>query len=175
MPGSLADRLLDLAAGCPVDAAAYHRYSLNIPRLTAMGKAYRAGWLHNVLRRITPFTAYSLDDYVAMADLFVTDAFTAQSMLQKMSADLNAFATAAGVNPCASDAADAEHEALRVHCALYGTIGKLLGEKFDLTPPAPFACTVLGRSQQAEMNFVRGFIDTGAPRLPTWLNSDPDY
>lgn len=170
MPGTLADRLLDLAAGCPVDSAAYHRYSLNIPRLTAMGKAYRAGWLANVLGRITPLTTYSIEDYVAMADLFVPDAFAANTMLHKMSADLNAFAAAAGINPCTD-----EGPALRVHRALYDAIAGLLGRKFSLTPPAAFMCATLGQEEQRGMDFTRRFIDTGEARLPSWLNSDPAY
>jgi hypothetical protein len=170
MPGTLADRLLDLAAGCPVDSAAYHRYPLNIPRLTAMGKAYRAGWLTNVLGRITPLTTYSIDDYVAMADLFVPDAFTANTMLHKMSADLSAFAAAAGVNPCTEDG-----PALRVHKALYEAISRLLAGKFGITPPAAFLCTTLGQEEQRGLDFTRRFIDTGEARLPRWLSSDSEF
>lgn len=170
MPGTLADRLLDLAAGCPVDNTAYHKYSLNLPRLTAMGKAYRAGWLANVLARATPLTTYSIEDYVVMADLFVADAFSANNLLQKMSADLNAFAAAAGINPCTDDG-----PAMNIHMALYNAIGGMLNGKFGVAVPAAFSCATLGAAEQRGMMFTRKLIDTGEPRLPAWLNSDPDF
>jgi hypothetical protein len=173
MPGTLADHVLDLAAGMPVDKRAYHRRSLNIPRLQALARAYRAGWLDNVLRRVTPLTTYNLEDYVAMADLFVTERAVAERLLAKMSTDLSTFAALSGL------AAMPGHvpEELRAHVALYEAIGQVLAGKFGVAVPAPFASARLDAKAQAEMAFVRAFWNTPARPKPraALMESDPAF
>lgn len=150
---SLVERSLDLAAGTRVDIQAYDNWGINLAKLQSLGRCYRDGWLHNVLCRITPLTARQLDDYSMMADLFVQSADEAEELLTRMSADLSAFATAAGVHPTNNSAAP-----IRNHLALYEAVSILLAQKFEIDIPAPFGSTTINAAMQSQMPFVRQFI-----------------
>lgn len=151
---SLVERSLDLAAGTRVSLEAYEHWGINLAKLQSLGRCYRQGWLHNVLRRITPLTIRQLDDYAMMADLFIQTPADAKLMLGRMSQDLSRFATAAGVMPTLSGTAPA----LQIHVQLYQKLAALLEDKFDFIAPAPFASATFDAQAQAEMPFVRNFI-----------------
>lgn len=147
---SLVQRSLELAAGTRVDGSAYEGWNINLAKLQSLGRCYREGWLHNVLRRITPLTIRQLDDYAMMADLFVMEKAEAQILLARMSRDLSTFATTAGTLP--------GHASLQQHTALYEKLSTLLAEKFSIEAPAPFASTTFDAEAQAQMPFVRNFL-----------------
>lgn len=151
---SLVARSLDLAAGLRVDAGAYYKWDINLAKLQCLGKAYRKGWLHNVLRRITPLTARQIDDYVMMADLFVTGAAESQIILGQMSRDLSMFATAVGASPQSGSTP----QLLQQHIGLYNRLAEVLSEKFGFQAPAPYASTTLDADAQAEMSSIRQLI-----------------
>ncbi len=151
---SLADKLLDVTAGMPVDPKAFHKHNLNLAKLKTLAGGYKQGWLHNLMGRITPCTLRSPDDYVMMADLFIADADTAQTLLTQMSADMTAFATTAGL-------AYSSPEMAR-HRELYQRLSTVLSSKYGFEAPAPFASTVFRADQQAHMAFVRGFLRSRA-------------
>lgn len=150
---SLVARSLDLAAGLRVDADAYYKWGINLAKLQCLGKAYRKGWLHNVLRRITPLTTPQVDDYVMMADLFVTGAAESQIILSQMSRDLSVFAAAIG------SGAGNKPPLLQQHIDLYNRMSEVLSEKFGFAAPAPFASTTLDAETQQEMATIRHLID----------------
>ena len=62
--------------------------------------------------------------------------------------------TSAGV-PVSRERVPAE---LKAHMALYERIGQMLGEKFGIVVPAPFASTTIDAAVQAQMGFVRGYL-----------------
>ncbi len=154
---SLYTRSLELAAGLPVNAEAYEAEAavgaMNLAKLQALGKAYRQGWLHNVLARITPLTARETGDYLLMARLFIHTQAQAEALLEKMSADLSRFATLAGLTVGAT-----VPKPLLPHLSLYQAMGQLLAEQHGASTPKPFASATIDASAQAEMVFVRGFI-----------------
>jgi hypothetical protein len=151
---NLVERSLDLAAGTKVNPDAYEAAGINLAKLQAVGKAFRTGWLHNVLQRITPITAREVDDYLLMADLFINSKAEAQHLLQGMSRDLSMFATAAGVTV----AHNVIPFQLKPHTALYHTMAERLTTKYNFIAPQPFASTVFDAKAQAQIPFIRNFM-----------------
>lgn len=155
-PSCFADHMLNVAAGTTVDGCAYQQWSsrLNMMKLRALGQAYKQGWLTNLMARITPLTVRDGDDYVMMADLFVTEVGQAQDLLSKMSRDMSAFATAAGLfySPTFTP------QEMQGHIRLYNRISKTLATKFGFTAPQPFSSTTIDASVQAQMPFIRTFM-----------------
>lgn len=151
---SLVQRSLDLAAGTRVNLAAYDEWGLNLAKLQKLGTCYRQGWLTNVLTRITPITLREMDDYLMMADLFITTQAEAQSITSHLSRSLSAFATIAGV---VANGASTPLQ-LSSHMELYGKIASRLEERFQFKAPAPFASTTISREMQAQIPFVRSFL-----------------
>ncbi len=157
MATNLFSRSLELAAGVPVNRAAYEAAvdaGMNLAKLQALGRAYRQGWLHNVLARITPLTARETTDYSLMAALFITTKAEAESLMAKLSADLSRFATLAGVIVEGKRIP----QPLQMHYQLYQTIGAQLQETYGIFMPKAFASTTIDATAQAEMMFVRKFI-----------------
>jgi hypothetical protein len=155
-PSCFADHMLNIAAGTTVDGCAYQQWAsqLNMMKLRALGQAYKQGWLTNLMARITPMTVRNGDDYVMMADLFITEVGQAQQLLNKMSKDMSAFATAAGLfySPTSTP------QEMQGHIRLYNRIAKLLSTKFGFAAPQPFASTTIDASVQAQMPFIRTFM-----------------
>lgn len=151
---NLVERNLDLAAGTHVDREAYEKWGINLAKLQSLGRCYREGWLHNVLRRITPLTHQNRDDYLMMADLFVANAADAKLLLGQLSQSLSKFATAAGVVPSLTEAPPMLH----THLRMYFEIAALLEYKFMIAIPAPFASTVLDAQTQEEIPFIRSYL-----------------
>jgi hypothetical protein len=158
---NLYERSLELAAGTPVSRAAYEELAeqgqMNLAKLQALGKAFRQGWLHNVLARITPLTARETTDYTNMAALFVQNKAQAEMLMHKLSADLSRFATLAGVTVGASGNS-AVPVALLQHVNLYQQIGAVLQASVGAKVPAPFASTTISSRDQADMPFVRDYV-----------------
>ncbi|MFZ2587202.1 MAG: hypothetical protein WAZ18_03655 [Alphaproteobacteria bacterium] len=157
-PFCFANHMLNVAAGCTVDACAYGQWEhrLNMMKVKALGEGFLAGWLHNLMARITPLTARDTDDYLMMADLFITDATQATALLQKMSCDMSAFATAAGLyfSPTTTP------PEMALHKAVYQQIASRLGEKFGMETPAPFACaTIKAVESEQSQRFIREFMN----------------
>lgn len=168
-----ADHMLNVAAGCTVDACAYKTWqgSLNMMRIKALGEAFRNGWLHNVMARITPLTARDTNDYLMMADLFITDAPQASQLLQKMSRDMSSFATAAGLyfSPTTTP------PEMAMHKLVYQHIAKLLGDKFQMEAPAPFTSTTYqAHGTEASQSFIRNFMGDTFERPAARVSAD-DY
>ena len=155
---SLYERSLELAAGVPVNRAAYDVLSaegiMNLAKLQVLGKAYRQGWLANVLERITPLTTRETADYEHMAAMFINTRAEAEALMSKLSADLSRFATLAGVVP----QGNIIPIPMMSHVNLYQKIGAVVAEKFDMTVPAPFASSTIDAKAQAAMPFIRAFV-----------------
>lgn len=151
---SLVQRSLDLAAGTPVNADAYEHWGINLAKLKSLGSCYRNGWLHNVLARITPITLNEMDDYVMMAELFITTKAQARQLLQALNRGLSGFATVAGYNA----AAQVVPIQLANHVALYTRIAASLADTYDVEAPAPFTSTTINRELQAQIPFIRTFL-----------------
>lgn len=152
---SLVARSLDLAAGTRTSVEAYDEWGINLAKLQKLGKCYREGWLHNVLTRITPITLREMDDYLMMADLFISNKSDAQYLCSALSRSLSAFATVAGFTASAK----VVPIQLTNHVALYQQIASRLGERFSFIAPAPFASTTINREMQAQIPFIRNFIN----------------
>lgn len=157
-PISLAARCLEIAAQTGVDLSAYsqHQSWLNLAKVRQLGEAYRNGWLHNLMGRITPITARDANDYVLMADLFVLNKEDAQELMQSMSEDLTRFATEAGINPTNPDAA--EYRWLNAHLNLYTKIGGVLSHKFGMGVPKPFTSATIQVNGVPNNIFIRDFL-----------------
>ena len=156
---SLLERNVDLAAGQHTNLKAYQAWAarkadFNLAKLQKLGKCYREGWLHNVLTRITPITSAEMDDYIMMADLFINSKSEAQYLCRVLSRSLSAFATIAGV------AATAKVVPIQLtnHMELYKVISSRLEHRFSFEAPAPFASTTISREMQAQIPFIRGFL-----------------
>jgi hypothetical protein len=152
---SLVARSLDLAAGQRTNAQAYDDWNINLAKLQKLGKCFREGWLHNVLTRITPITLREMDDYLMMADLFINNKSDAQDLCAVLSRSLSAFATVAGF-PASAKVVPIQ---LTNHVALYRQIAARLEERFGFTAPAPFASTTINRDMQAQIPFIRQFVN----------------
>ncbi len=150
----MVQRSLDLAAGVHVNKESFTQWGINLAKLQKLGAAFREGWLHNVLTRITPITNAEMDDYVMMAELFITSKSQAQYLCRNMSRSLSAFATIAGVSPSAK----VVPIQLTNHVKLYNRIATSLGTRFAFQAPAPFASTTISREMQAQIPFIRGFL-----------------
>jgi hypothetical protein len=155
---SLYERSLELAAGVPVNRAAYDVLSasgiMNLAKLQALGKAYRQGWLTNVLERITPLTTRETADYEHMAAMFINTKAEAETLMAKLSADLSRFATLAGVVP----QGNIIPMPMMSHVNLYQKIGAVVAERFTMAVPAPFASATIDAKAQAAMPFIRAFV-----------------
>ena len=156
---SLYERSLELAAGVPVAREVYERLSaesdFNLAKLQVLGKAYRQGWLHNVLERITPLTTRETADYENMAALFIASEAQAKSLMSKLSADLSRFATLAGV---AQNSSNIIAMPMMSHVNMYQKIGAVFEARFGMAIPAPFASATIDAKAQAAMPFVRAFV-----------------
>ncbi|PZP39290.1 MAG: hypothetical protein DI585_04570 [Pseudomonas fluorescens] len=152
---SLVSRSLDLAAGTRTNVESYDKWGINLAKLQKLGKCYREGWLHNVLTRITPITSNESNDYLMMADLFVNNKSDAQYLCGVLSRSLSAFATVAGV----SSGSKVVPIQLNNHVELYNRIASSLEERFGFKAPAPFASTTISREMQAQIPFIRGFLN----------------
>lgn len=158
IPGTLAQRSTTLAAGRKVDELALRQWSIDLVTLRKLGEAYRLGWLHNVMARITPITLRRRDDYVIMADLFVESAEDAEGLLNKLLADLELFCSFAGITPTEFMTRERVSPELSAHVQLFTDIQTLLCEKFNIPMRDPIHTIARTPIEAKADPFVRDFL-----------------
>lgn len=123
----------EMIAGCKVDMDALEFWlGDDLRLLKKLSDQFHMGWLHNVLARITPLTIEKLDDYLMMADLFVTTKEAANHVLDRFDSDLELFCSVAGVQVTKHMTAATVSEELEAHVALYMEIEKVFARKFKM-------------------------------------------
>ena len=153
---SLASRLCLLAAGCCVDPEAVRRRELDLPKIRRLGEAYRLGWLHNVMSRITPITLRDREDYVAMADLFVEDVIAADHLLDRFEADLATFCAQAGISAHNGKVPPE----LRAHVGLFASVNDVFTKKYSMEPRDPLANIDIPTATEDELNpYMADFVE----------------
>ena len=160
---TLAVRCAHLSAGCDVDCEAVERHGVDLPTLRRLAEAYRAGWLHNVMSRITPLTLRKREDYMVMADVFTDTKEVAARLLDKFQTDIELFCQMAGITVTEHMTADSVSPELSAHVELYKDIAKLFEQKFDLTYQDPIQAVVASPLHDACNPFVVEFMDTRFP------------
>lgn len=159
--GQLAGRFCFLAAGCSVDQKAIKRWNVDLAALKKLGEAYRMGWLHNVMSRITPLTMRRREDYLAMADIFIEDAAAAELLLDRFEADMELFCSMAGIRITNHMTMQNISPELQAHVALYKDINDILTGKFNIVERDPIAILAEGPfANEATNPFVREFLDS---------------
>ena len=158
--GNISDRFFELTAGCAVDAAAARRLGLETPTLKKLAEAFRAGWLHNVMSRITPLTMQRMDDYVSMAELFVLDAESATHVLDRFDSDLELFCSVGDITVTEHMSMTNVSDELKAHVLLYTTIGAVFERKFNLPVRDPIRRLTTSPIMSEFSNpFIKEFID----------------
>lgn len=114
-----------------MDRSAIERRGLDETTVNKLTEAYRMGWLHNVLSRITPLTMRRRDDYLNMADLFIESPEAAKKLLDRFDADLEMFCSVAEIQVTEHMTSKTVSDELKAHVELYNDIAKVLYKKFD--------------------------------------------
>jgi hypothetical protein len=161
---TLAQRCLQLSAGCDVDYDAVQRWNVDLSSLRKLSEAYRMGWLHNVMGRITPLTVRKRDDYLAMADIFIDTQEAAQRLLDKFKADMELFCQLAGIRITGHMTAQTVSEELKAHVELYDTVAQLLCSKFDMSYDDPVQAIANSPIEDACNPFVSDYMDSRFPQ-----------
>lgn len=157
----MSDKFYQASAGCYVDAKAARRLEIDMPRLRKLADAYRMGWLHNVLSRITPLTLQRRDDYIAMADLFVDSAESAEHVMDRFDADLELFCSVAEIQVTPHMTRDTVSEELKAHVGLYDEISAVFEEKFSIEGRDPIKSLTDSPIMSEHSNpFIKEFMDT---------------
>ena len=158
----LTQKLCDLAAGCKVDVGAMQAWGVSdLNVLRKLSEQYHMGWLHNVLARITPLTLDRVDDYLVMADLFVSSSEESNHILDRFDSDLELFCSVAGIHITKHMTAETISEELRSHVGLYIEVEKVFVSKFNIDPRDPIKqITNAPMSQEYSNEFIKKFVDT---------------
>lgn len=152
------DRFSDVTEG--TDLKAVERWKLTEPTLKKLGEAYRMGWLHNIMSRITPLTLQRRDDYLAMADIFIQDGETAQHVLDRFDADLELFCSVAAIHVTEHMNMSNVSDELSSHASLYNEVQEIFVKKFGLEARDPIAMLALNPITDEFTNpFIKDFID----------------
>ena len=161
MMANLTQRFCDLSAGCEVDSQAVERWNANLPTLRKLGEAYRMGWLHNVLSRITPLTMQRKEDYLMIADLFVLNSDEAERILDRFDSDLELFCSMAEIVVTPHMNANNMSDEIRAHVNLYLDIQDILCKKFtDVQRRDPLHNLANSPIMSENSNpFIKDFID----------------
>lgn len=165
---SLSGRLCFLAAGCCVDQAAMKRWNTDLATLKKMGEAYRAGWLHNVMSRITPLTMVNQDDYIAIADLFVETAEDAEEVLNRFDQGIEHYCQCAEIEVYPTASMLTVTPKIRAHIHLYAAINQLFAQKFGVAMRNPILVAAHANSgEEADFNpyikeYVEGYFQESA-------------
>ena len=155
------DKFYQASTGCYVDSAAARRMEIDMPKLRKLADAYRMGWLHNVLSRITPLTLQRRDDYIAMADLFIDSAESAEHVLDRFDADLELFCSVAEIQVTAHMTMKTVSEELSAHTNLYEEIAEVFYKKFDIERRDPIKTLTLSPIMSEHSNpFIKEFMDS---------------
>lgn len=158
---NLSERFYQLSAGCWVDTDAARRLDVDLPTLRKLGEAFRMGWLHNVLSRITPLTIQRRDDYMHMAELFVENAESANHVLDRFDADLELFCSVADIQVTKHMTAENVSQELRAHVDLYMAVQEVFLRKFaDLEKRDPIRNLTTSPIMNEFSNpFIKEFMD----------------
>lgn len=162
---TLAERCLQLSAGGYIDCAAAERWDMDLQSLRRLAEAYKVGWLHNVMSRITPLTLRRQEDYLMMADLFVENAGAAQRLLEKFQADLELFCELAGIQVTEHMNMDSVSDELTAHIQLYKEIGKVLADKFGIDVLDPLEAITSAPLVDDADEFVRSYMLKKFPKM----------
>jgi hypothetical protein len=161
---TLAQRCLQLSAGCDVDCDAVQRWNIDLSSLRKLSEAYRMGWLHNVMGRITPLTVRRRDDYLAMADIFIDTQEAAQRLLDKFKADMELFCQLASITITEHMTAQTASAELRAHVELYDAVAQLLCSKFDMPYEDPVQAIANTPIADACNPFISDYMDSRFPQ-----------
>jgi len=155
------DKFYQASTGCYVDSAAARRMEIDMPKLRKLADAYRMGWLHNVLSRITPLTLQRRDDYIAMADLFIETAESAEHVLDRFDADLELFCSVAEIQVTPHMTMHSVSDELSAHTSLYQEIAEVFYRKFDIEHRDPIRNLTLSPIMSEHSNpFIKEFMDS---------------
>ncbi len=157
---NMPDKFYQASAGCYVDSDAAQRMAIELPKLRKLADAYRMGWLHNVLSRITPLTLQRRDDYIAMAGLFVETGESAEHILDRFDADLELFCSVAEIHVTSHMTMQNISEELKAHVSLYQEIAEVFYSKFDIEHRDPIKILTDSPIMSEHSNpFIKEFMD----------------
>ena len=123
-------------------------------------EAYQAGWLHNVLSRITPLTMRRRQDYIVMADLFIENDEAAEHVLDRFDSDLELFCSVADITVTKHMTSANVSDELRAHVDLYNEIAEIFYNKFDIEKRDPVQNLTLSPIMNESTNpFIKEFMD----------------
>lgn len=142
------------------DLIAIERRNLDGAAVTRLENACDAGWLHNVLSRITPLTLRRRDDYIAMADIFITNSDQAEALLDRFDADLELFCSMAEISITKHMSIENVSDELKSHVELYMDICSMLSHKFGIVKRDPIQMlTDSPIMSEATNPFIKEFMD----------------
>ena len=154
------DKFYQASAGGYVDVKAVEKLSITMPELRKLADSYRMGWLHNVLSRITPLTLQRRDDYVAMADLFIDSAESAEHVMDRFDADLELFCSVAEIQVTPRMTKHNVSEELQAHIDLYNEVFAVFSRKFNLEERDPIQALTESPIMCEHSNpFIKEFMD----------------
>lgn len=142
------------------DLVAIERRNLDTTAVARLRNSCDAGWLHNVLSRITPLTLRRRDDYIAMADIFITKPAEAESLLDRFDADLELFCSMAEISITKHMSVENVSDELKAHIELYVDIASLLAHKFGIVKRNPIQMLIESPIMMEATNpFIKEFMD----------------
>jgi hypothetical protein len=164
----ITQKVCDMIAGCPVDVKAAEEWQIDdLHTIKKLAEQYHMGWLHNIMSRITPLTMEKADDYLIMADLFITTKQEANHVLDRFDSDLELFCSIAGVNITKHMTALTVSEELEAHVALYMAVEKIFANKFkfmELRDPIK-QITNTPITHEYSNDFIKNFMDVRFNRV----------
>ena len=162
--GKLAGRFCELSAGKEVDEKAIQRWNIDLATLRKLGDAYRSGWLHNVLSRITPLTMRRRDDYLMMADVFILTKQEAEHVLDRFDADMELFCAMAGITVTEHMTMYNASPEIKAHIDLYRDVNRIFNRKFAVEERDPVQMLAVAPIMiEHENTFVRDFVKSKFP------------
>ncbi|MFT7144677.1 MAG: hypothetical protein ACI9TY_000243 [Alphaproteobacteria bacterium] len=142
------------------DQTAIEKRNLTNDAVSKLEESCNAGWLHNVLSRITPLTMRRREDYVTMADIFVVSADESETLLDRFDADIELFCSMAEISVTRHMTRDTVSDELKAHIDLYCDIRDLLVAKFDIEARDPILMLVESPIMNEATNpFIKEFMD----------------
>tara|TARA_Y100001960_G_scaffold210572_1_gene219773 strand:- start:536 stop:1048 length:513 start_codon:yes stop_codon:yes gene_type:complete len=155
-------KVCDAVAGCAVDMTALDEWGIDdLHFVKKLSDQFHMGWLHNVMARITPLTIDKADDYLIMADLFISTKEEANHVLDRFDSDIELFCSVAGVEVTKHMTASTVSEELEAHVALYMAVEKIFANKFrfmELRDPIK-QITHQPITEEYSNEFIKNFMD----------------
>lgn len=142
------------------DTQAIEKRQLDALTVSRLKESYDSGWLHNVLGRITPLTLRRREDYMAMADIFVTSTEQAEHLLDRFDGDLELFCSVAEITVTQHMTLDNVSEELRAHVDLYMDVARLMHKKWGIELRNPIQQLIESPIMLEATNpFIKDFMD----------------